>query len=91
MLNESMTQESQDPAHLARTLRRIKRRLLLEQCGVSLPYALQNRPQALQRSSSHDSGDTSDSTMRVAITKFQTSVVHIPSSSEEHLTEPSME
>eukprot|EP00536_Pseudo-nitzschia_multiseries_P008627 jgi/Psemu1/287926/fgenesh1_pg.222_\ len=57
--------DPQDPAQLARTLRRIKRRLLLEQCGVALPYALQSRPKALQRSTSQDSADTSDSTFRV--------------------------
>jgi len=42
-------QDSQNPADLARTLRRIKRRLLLQQCGVSLPYALQSTPQVLIR------------------------------------------
>ena len=39
--NPSLAQDDpQDSVQLARTLRRIKRRLLLEQCGVSLPYAL---------------------------------------------------
>jgi hypothetical protein len=44
-----------DITHLARNLRRIKRRLLLEQCGVPLPYALQCAPQAISRTSSTDS------------------------------------
>mmetsp|Transcript_20119 Transcript_20119/g.50061 ORF Transcript_20119/g.50061 Transcript_20119/m.50061 type:complete len:108 (-) Transcript_20119:545-868(-) len=39
----------QDPVHLARTLRRIKRRLLLEQCGAPLPRTLQNTPRRLAR------------------------------------------
>mmetsp|Transcript_13925 Transcript_13925/g.39094 ORF Transcript_13925/g.39094 Transcript_13925/m.39094 type:complete len:106 (+) Transcript_13925:96-413(+) len=62
-------QDPEDPVQLARTLRRIKRRLLLEQCGVALPHALQSRPKALHRSSSQDSADTTDSTFRVAMSK----------------------
>lgn len=91
IINNMASINSQDPVHLARTLRRIKRRLLLEQCGAPLPqrlqntpprptfgcsstprptfsrsmgsampYALQNKPQALLRS---DSGDSNDSTI----------------------------
>mmetsp|Transcript_10086 Transcript_10086/g.21133 ORF Transcript_10086/g.21133 Transcript_10086/m.21133 type:complete len:100 (+) Transcript_10086:131-430(+) len=56
--NASVAQQNpQDRVQLSRTLHRIKRRLLLEQCGASLPYALQSTPQVLLRSSSQDSSD----------------------------------
>ena len=45
------SQGPQDPVHLARTLRRIKRRLLLEQCGVALPESLQSVPTTPPRAS----------------------------------------
>ena len=70
--NSSLTnQDSQDAVQLARTLRRIKRRLLLEQCGVSLPYALQSTPQVLLRPERRDS---SDSTIGVRMLKGQSSI-----------------
>ncbi|OEU17663.1 hypothetical protein FRACYDRAFT_268769 [Fragilariopsis cylindrus CCMP1102] len=55
-----------DITNLARNLRRIKRRLLLEQCGVPLPYALQSVPQAIVRTSSTDS---SCSTIGIGVSK----------------------
>lgn len=86
-------QDPQDAVQLTKTLRRIKRRLLLEQCGVALPYALQNRPQALYRSASQDSADTSDSTFRVAMGmgKIETSIERAAVSSGLAPASPSVE
>jgi len=67
---QQQQRQQQDIVQLARKLRRIKRRLLLEQCGVSVPpYALQSIPHAIVRSSSTDS---SDSTIEVGVSKTTT-------------------
>ncbi|VEU45254.1 unnamed protein product [Pseudo-nitzschia multistriata] len=89
MLNSNLVQEDpQDAVQLARTLRRIKRRLLLEQCGVALPYALQSRPQPLHRSPSQDSAE---STFRVALSKSGTSMERLAVSSEVSSAAPCVE
>ena len=92
MMNSNLAQQDpESPAQLARTLRRIKRRLLLEQCGVALPSALLSRPEALYRSSSQDSTDTTDSTFRIAMSKIATSMDRISVSSELSPAAPCVE
>eukprot|EP00535_Pseudo-nitzschia_heimii_P012982 CAMPEP_0197198948 /NCGR_PEP_ID=MMETSP1423-20130617/33634_1 /TAXON_ID=476441 /ORGANISM="Pseudo-nitzschia heimii, Strain UNC1101" /LENGTH=97 /DNA_ID=CAMNT_0042652795 /DNA_START=39 /DNA_END=332 /DNA_ORIENTATION=+ len=87
--NSSLTnQEHQDAVQLARTLRRIKRRLLLEQCGISLPYALQSSPQVLLRPERRDS---TDSTIGARMIKYQTSMERRPVESEAPPTTQSTE
>ena len=81
-------QDSQDPVHLARTLRRIKRRLLLEQCGVSLPCVLQSTPQVLIRPERRDS---SESMIGVRMIKSHSSTGKVPEESEVSPTSPSTE
>jgi len=89
MSNPSLAEpDPQDPAHLARTLRRIKRRLLLEQCGISLPYALQSTPQVLFRPSSQDSAEC---TIGVGMSKIRPFMGRVPVAAEVSPATPSME
>lgn len=82
--NSSLAQQDpEDPAQLARTLRRIKRRLLLEQCGVSLPYALQSSPRALLR--------RENSTIGVGMSKTIFSMERVQVESDVSPASPSME
>lgn len=87
--NPSLAQQDpHDPVQIARTLRRIKRRLLLEQCGVALPYALQSTPQVLF---CPDSQKSVDCTMGVGMGKIRYSMVRVPALSQVSQASPSTE